>query len=39
MVAATYDAAMVRAFADEGGYTNDPADLGGEANLGVSHAD
>jgi hypothetical protein len=27
VVAASYDAAMIRVFADEGGYTNDPVDL------------
>lgn len=36
MVAATYDAAMVRVFADEGGYTNDPVDPGGATNFGIT---
>jgi len=36
MVAATYDAAMVRVFADEGGYTNDPRDPGGATNWGIT---
>lgn len=36
MVAATYDAAMVRVFADEGGYTNDPVDPGGATNWGIT---
>lgn len=36
MTAATYDAAMVRVFADEGGYTNDPKDPGGATNWGIT---
>jgi lysozyme family protein len=36
MTAATYDAAMVRVFADEGGYTNDPVDPGGATNFGIT---
>lgn len=36
MVAATYDAAMIRVFADEGGYTNDPVDPGGATNFGIT---
>lgn len=36
MVAATYDAAMIRVFADEGGYTNDPVDPGGATNWGIT---
>ena len=36
MVAETYDAAMVRVFADEGGYTNDPKDPGGATNWGIT---
>lgn len=36
MVAATYDAAMIRVFADEGGYTDDPADPGGPTNWGIT---
>jgi len=32
MTPATYDAAMIRVFADEGGYTNDPVDPGGATN-------
>jgi lysozyme family protein len=39
MVAATYDAAMVRVFADEGGYTNDPVDPGGATNYGITIID
>lgn len=33
---ATYDAAMVRVFADEGGFTNDPVDPGGATNWGIT---
>jgi lysozyme family protein len=36
MVAATYEAAMIRVFADEGGYTNDPVDPGGATNWGIT---
>lgn len=36
MSLATYDAAMVRIFADEGGYTNDPKDPGGPTNWGIT---
>lgn len=36
MVAATYDAAMIRVFADEGGYTDDPQDPGGATNWGIT---
>jgi lysozyme family protein len=36
MTAATYDTAMVRVFADEGGYTNDPVDPGGATNFGIT---
>ena len=36
MVAATYDVAMARVFADEGGYTNDPHDPGGATNWGIT---
>lgn len=36
MVSSTYDAAMVRVFADEGGYTNDPQDPGGATNWGIT---
>jgi lysozyme family protein len=39
MTAATYDAAMVRVFADEGGYTNDPVDPGGATNFGITIID
>ena len=39
MVAATYQAAMVRVFADEGGYTNDPVDPGGATNWGITIID
>ncbi len=36
MTAATYDAAMVRVFASEGGYTNDPVDPGGATKYGIT---
>lgn len=36
MTAATYDVAMTRVFADEGGYTNDPVDPGGATNFGIT---
>lgn len=36
MVAETYDAAMIRIFADEGGYTDDAADPGGATNWGIT---
>jgi lysozyme family protein len=36
MTAATYDAAMIRVFADEGGFTNDPQDPGGATNWGIT---
>ncbi len=36
MVAATYDAAMIRVYADEGGYTDDPRDPGGPTNWGIT---
>jgi lysozyme family protein len=39
MTAATYDAAMIRVFADEGGYTNDPVDPGGATNWGITIID
>jgi lysozyme family protein len=39
MTAATYDAAMIRVFADEGGYTNDPVDPGGATNFGITIID
>lgn len=39
MTAATYDAAMVRVYADEGGYTNDPVDPGGATNFGITIID
>lgn len=39
MTAATYDAAMIRVFADEGGYTNDPIDPGGATNFGITIID
>jgi lysozyme family protein len=39
MAAATYEAAMVRVFADEGGYTNDPKDPGGATNWGITISD
>jgi lysozyme family protein len=39
MTAATYDAAMIRVFGDEGGYTNDPVDPGGATNFGITIID
>ncbi len=39
MVATTYDAAMIRVFADEGGFTNDPQDPGGATNWGITLTD
>lgn len=36
MTAATYNAAMIRVFADEGGFTNDPVDPGGATNWGIT---
>lgn len=36
MTASTYDAAMTRVFADEGGFTNDPQDPGGATNWGIT---
>lgn len=39
MVAATYDAAMVRVFADEGGYSDDAHDPGGATNFGITIID
>jgi lysozyme family protein len=39
MSAATYEAAMIRVFADEGGYTNDPVDPGGATNWGITIID
>lgn len=36
MTAATYDAAMIRVFADEGGFDNDPQDPGGATNWGIT---
>lgn len=36
MVAATYAAAMVRVFADEGGYSDDKGDPGGPTNHGIT---
>lgn len=39
MTAATYEAAMIRVFADEGGYTNDPIDPGGATNWGITIID
>lgn len=36
MTAATYDAAMVRVFADEGGFTNDSKDPGKATNWGIT---
>lgn len=35
----TYDEAMTKVFADEGGYTNDAADPGGPTNWGITIAD
>jgi lysozyme family protein len=39
MTAETYAAAMIRVFADEGGYTNDPVDPGGSTNWGITIID
>jgi lysozyme family protein len=39
MTTATYDAAMFRVFADEGGYSNDPVDPGGATNFGITIID
>ena len=39
MVASTYDAALARLLAHEGGYTNDAADPGGPTNFGITIAD
>lgn len=39
MVAITYELAMARIFADEGGYTNDPVDPGGATNWGITIID
>ncbi|WP_197279599.1 glycoside hydrolase family 108 protein [Rhodopseudomonas sp. AAP120] len=36
---ATYDSAMARVFADEGGYTNHPKDPGGPTNWGITIRD
>ena len=36
MVKQTYEAAITRVFADEGGYTNDAADPGGPTNWGIT---
>lgn len=36
MSAATYDVAIARVFADEGGYTNHPKDPGGPTNWGIT---
>jgi lysozyme family protein len=36
MVAATYNAALARLLAHEGGYTNHPADPGGPTNFGIT---
>lgn len=36
---ATYEEAMVRVLADEGGYTNDAGDPGGPTNWGITIAD
>jgi len=39
MVASTYDVALARLLAHEGGYTNDAADPGGPTNFGITIAD
>jgi len=39
MAAATYDSALTRLLAHEGGYTNHPADPGGPTNFGITIAD
>lgn len=39
MVAQTYDAAMVRVYADEGGYGLDPVDPGGATTYGITIID
>ena len=39
MTSSTYEAAMIRVFADEGGYTNDPNDPGGATNWGITISD
>ena len=38
MAASSYDAALARLLAHEGGYTNHPADPGGPTNLGITQA-
>ena len=39
MLASTYDDALARVFAHEGGYTNHPADPGGPTNFGITLRD
>jgi lysozyme family protein len=39
MTASSYDAALARLLAHEGGYTNDAADPGGPTNFGITIAD
>lgn len=39
MVAQTYNEAMARVYADEGGYSNDAGDPGGPTNYGITIAD
>jgi len=39
MAASSYDAALARLLAHEGGYTNHPADPGGPTNFGITIAD
>ncbi|HET7849893.1 MAG TPA: glycosyl hydrolase 108 family protein, partial [Pseudolabrys sp.] len=39
MAASSYDAALARVLAHEGGYSNHPADPGGPTNFGITIAD
>ncbi len=39
MSASSYDAALARVLAHEGGYTHDPSDSGGPTNFGITIAD
>ena len=39
MTASSYDVALARLLAHEGGYTNHPADPGGPTNFGITIAD
>ena len=36
MTASSYDAALARVLAHEGGYTNHPSDPGGPTNFGIT---